>query len=258
MRNILIIEDDRVLGESLLERFNIEPYKAKLAENLAVAKQLLIEDKKFDLIILDVNLPDGNGLEFAKILRGTSVAEISSKIKAKTEMELELNKNINKTTPIIFLTAMNSAEFRLESFEIGAEDFIPKPFLLKELLLRIEKLFGSIDRKVDIIKINVVNVDDKFEIIDEGMIIKFKDGSKEFPQKRDFDLLKYLIAESPRIISREEIVKELWKEGGDDVSFSTLNSSFRIVDNSIVRIRGHLREEAKKVRSVRGMGYQWG
>ena len=77
-------------------------------------------------------------------------------------------------------------------------------------------------------------------------------------QKRDFDLLKDLIAESPRIISREEIVKELWKEGGDDVSFSTLNSSFRIVDNSIVRIRGHLREEAKKVRSVRGMGYQWG
>ena len=118
MTRLLLLEDDQTLGATLKERLELEGYEVVWVESCQSAEESYSQ-KKFDLIILDIGLPDGSGLEFAKKVRSQS------------------------SCPFIFVTAQNSAETRLEGFEIGAEEFIPKPFHLKEMLLRIRHVLEN-------------------------------------------------------------------------------------------------------------------
>src|SRR5262249_45110867 len=113
MKRLLLVEDDRSLGATLHERLLREKYDGAWVETRqrALAK---LEEGIWDLVILDIGLPDGSGFELAR------------HVKEK------------KKLPIMFMTALSTAEHRLEGFEIGAEEFIPKPFHLRELLLRVE------------------------------------------------------------------------------------------------------------------------
>ena len=227
MKKLLLVEDDPGLGETLCERFVKEGYDVQWSETLADAERTFAgqtENGGFDLIILDVNLPDGSGFDFARRVRARQV-----------------------TTPFIFVTAMNSAEHRLEGYEIGAEEYIPKPFHLKELLLRVRHVLethaepgiASGQLKVGA---HVVDLD--------ARAIVGPAGEKEFLQTRDFDLLKLLIDSAPKVVSRDEILDRVW---GEDKF-----PSHRTVDNAIVRLRQTLGDDGGKViRSVRGIGYQW-
>jgi DNA-binding response OmpR family regulator len=222
MKHLLLVEDDTSLGETLRERLEREGYDVTWSDSLETAGEAAAV-RGFDLIILDVNLPDGSGFDFAREVRS------------------------RKPTPFIFVTAMNSAEHRLEGYEIGAEEFIPKPFHLKELLMRVRHVLETHDPGE--------NSPNRFKVgnrvIDfEARAVTLPGGEREFLSTRDFELLKYMIETAPRVSSRDEILEKLW---GEDQFPST-----RTIDNAIVRLRQVLGDDQQKyIRSVRGVGYQW-
>ncbi len=218
MKRLLLVEDDRSLGATLCERLQRENYEVSWAETKQRALKKLGEGL-WDLVILDIGLPDGSGFELARHIK-----EISS-------------------LPIMFMTALSTAEHRLEGFEIGAEEFIPKPFHLQELLLRVKHVLERhpVYRRITC-NGRVIEL--------ENRVIVQPDGQREHPATRDFDLLQLLITSSPRVVSRNQILDVLW---GED---KFLNQ--RTVDNMIVRLRQTLGDaNSTCIRSVRGIGYQW-
>ena len=225
MKRLLLVEDDASLGETLRERLEREGYEVEWAESLGDAEKIALASDAnhggFDLIVLDVNLPDGSGFDFAR------------RVRAK------------KPTPFIFVTAMNTAEHRLEGYEIGAEEYIPKPFHLKELLLRVRHVLETHEPTNS----NRVLAGSRLIDLDARAVIS-AGGEREFLATRDFELLKLLIMSSPKVLSRDEILDQLW---GEDQY-----PSHRTVDNSIVRLRQILGDDGgRMIRSVRGVGYQW-
>ncbi len=218
MKKILLVEDDFSLGQTLQERLSKE-YEVTWSQNYANAWNHFNKEKNFDLVLLDVGLPDGNGFDLAKKM--TAIGPIL----------------------FLFLTAQADAESRLKGFELGASEFIPKPFHLKELLIRVKHVLeahGS-PREIPLRK-GIISFSE--------MSIRKADGSIEYPAVNDMKILQILIERAPRVVSRDEIINEIW--GLDK------NPSHRTIDNIIVRLRQLLGEEGEKyIRSVRGVGYQW-
>jgi len=215
MKRLLLVEDDRSLGATLHERLLREKYDVAWVETKQRALKKL-DEGVWDLVILDIGLPDGSGFELARHIKS------------------------GKKLPVMFMTALSTAEHRLEGFEIGAEEFIPKPFHLKELLLRVAYVLERHPvRRQASCNGRIVDLESRTIILPEG--------SREVPPARDFDLLQLLISSSPAVVSRNQILDELW---GED---KFLNQ--RTVDNMIVRLRQTLGEGC--IRSVRGVGYQW-
>ncbi|MBX2994586.1 MAG: response regulator transcription factor [Bdellovibrionaceae bacterium] len=218
MNRLLLVEDDSSLGSSLLELLKAESFDVVWAQSLAEARTSL-QTHKPDLVILDIGLPDGSGLDLAR------------EIKDKSAL------------PIIFMTAWNTAENRLEGYEIGAEEFIPKPFHFRELLLRLNHVLQN-HQVTSQIKLPQGLLDL------EKMCFQDDNGQMTFLANRDFQVLQLLIESSPKPVTRDEILDKVW---GLE-SFP----SHRTVDNSILRLRQALRDEqGHLIRSVRGLGYQW-
>lgn len=218
MKKILLVEDDKTLGDSLTERLSKEGYEMHLARSLAEAREKLAKGP-FDLWLLDLSLPDGLSFDL--------VREYKSK----------------STAPIVFMTAFGDSENRLKGYELGAYEFIPKPFHLKELLLRLKHVFDNHGAD-SAVKYPGGEIDLKsMKVTDEAHRVL-----EVIP--RDFQILKVLIEASPRVVTRDEILNSLW---GDEQFPSP-----RTVDNAIVRLRQVLNDEqGNLIKSVRGMGYQW-
>jgi DNA-binding response OmpR family regulator len=221
MSRVLLVEDDRSLGKTLAERLTIEGLEVQWVETFASA-QAAARDERWDLAIVDVMLPDGSGFDLAPEFRRHS------------------------QTPIMFMTALNSAESRLTGFELGADEYLPKPFHLKEFLLRVRHVLTtqptSPPRRV--LTVGDVTIDW------EAMAITRAGGDREFLQVRDYKVLELLVEAAPRVLSRSEILDRVWGEQ----EFPTQ----RTVDNAIVRLRQALGDtEGQLIRSVRGIGYQW-
>ncbi len=219
MIHLLLVEDDPSLGETLCSRLTKEGYQVHWFTTFQEALEAT-KRNSYHLALLDVGLPDGDGFSLAR--------------------EIQEHQQI----PFLFLTAMNSAEYRLEGFEIGASDYIPKPFHLKELLLRLRHIIekNHIGERAEA---------KDFSIDLSSMSLSFHDGTTAHPLEKDLRLLKHLIDSAPRIVSRDEILSDIWKSGN--------TGSHRSVDNAIVRIRQLLESKCEqKIRSVRGVGYQWG
>jgi DNA-binding response OmpR family regulator len=218
MKRLLLVEDDRSLGATLHERLLREKYDVAWVETKQSALGKLNEGL-WDLVILDIGLPDGSGFELARHIKS------------------------NASMPIMFMTALSTAEHRLEGFEIGAEEFIPKPFHLRELLLRVQHVLENHPVRHQVL------CQGRTVDLDYRAIIQ-PDGTREHPAARDFELLQLLITSSPRVISRNQILDVLW---GED---KFLNQ--RTIDNMVVRLRQMLGDtESSCIRSVRGVGYQW-
>jgi DNA-binding response OmpR family regulator len=215
---VLLVEDDASLGRTLAERLEKEQLTVEWVQTLGDARKSL-EAADWDLAIVDVMLPDGSGFELAR------------QIRKKT------------TIPIMFMTALNSAANRLEGFEIGAEEYLPKPFHLKEFMIRVRHVLAR-PRATRTLHVNGVVIDL------DAMSVERPDGGRSFLQVKDHGVLQMLIDASPRVVERTEILDRVW---GEDQFPST-----RAVDNSIVRLRQVLNdEEGRLIRSVRGVGYQW-
>lgn len=218
MKRLLLVEDDSNLGQTLVERLSREGYQVKWADQLSEARRALAEET-FNLIILDVSLPDGSGFDFARKMRA------------------------QHPTPFLFVTAQGSAEARLEGYELGAEEFVPKPFHFKELLMRIEHVLRN-HRLLKELDFEGLKID-----FDQRLVERADGACDRLPEK-DFGVLRLLIERSPAVVSRDEIIEKVWGEE----SFPTN----RTVDNVIVRLRQAIGEpHSAKIHSVRGVGYQW-
>lgn len=219
MKSILLVEDDSMLGRLLSEKLSTE-YEVTWKSNKTETLRFLSSPRRMDLIILDVGLPDGNGFEIAEFL-----------------------KLSDRKTPFIFLTAQSDATSRLNGYELGADEYIPKPFHLKELLIKIKHIFAQ---HQNVTQLNLESI-----VIDfQKMNLQKSDGSIEFPATSDLKVLQMLVENEPRVLSRDEILNHVW---GPDK-----NLNHRTIDNTIVRLKkliGQANEES--IRSVRGVGYQW-
>lgn len=216
MPTVLLIEDDASLGQTLAERLEKDGLTVRWAHTVRDARSAFAAGP-WDLAIIDVRLPDGSGFGLARELRGRS------------------------TAPIMFMTALNSAENRLEGFEIGADEYLPKPFHLKEFMLRVRHVLGR-HRAAQIVRAGASE-------IDFGAMTVTRGSSRVQLQARDCQVLKMLIDAAPRVVARAEILDRVWGEH----RFPTP----RGVDNAIVRLRQALDDDDRLIRSVRGIGYQW-
>jgi len=218
MARVLLVEDEPSLGRTLCERLQKEKLDVTWAQTIAAAEAALAGGS-WDLAVVDVKLPDGSGFGLARHIKRTSL------------------------TPVMFMTALNSAENRLEGFEIGADEYLPKPFHLKEFILRVRHVLAT--QRVP----GILNVRGR-QIDLAALSVTAPDGARVFLQVRDARVLKLLIAAAPSAVDRADILDRVW---GHDQYPTT-----RAVDNAIVRIRQALHDEdGELIRSVRSVGYQW-
>lgn len=218
MPRILLVEDDASLGRTLSERLQKETLDVEWAQTIADARRK-VRRGEWDLAILDVKLPDGSGFSLAREIRKET------------------------SIPIMFMTALNSAENRLEGFEIGADEYLPKPFHLKEFMIRVQHVLQR-PRATRTVRTGGLTVDF------DALAVDVPGGERRFLQVRDCGVLKMLVDAAPRVVDRSEILDRVW---GEDQF-----PSVRAVDNAIVRLRQALNDEdGRLIRSVRGIGYQW-
>lgn len=225
-KRILLVEDEESLRENLKLNLELENYKVVAVERGDDGLDRF-KNEKFDLIILDVMLPEINGFDLLKIIR------------------LE-----NTSIPVLFLTAKNTSGDIIEGLKIGADDYITKPFHLEELLLRIQKLITRSASNTTSIARDILNFG--------GNSVNFKtfeskNHLNEFKRlsKKEILLLKLLSDRENEVVSRNEILEKIW---GYDVFPST-----RTIDNYILAFRKHFEIDAKNpihFFSIRGVGYK--
>lgn len=213
MTKILLVEDDWSLGATLRDRLTKEGYEVVWTRTKRASAEAA-EQNIFDLYLFDVGLPDGDGFDLAKSL---------------------------PSKPFIFLTAQGDAESRLKGYDLGAEEYIPKPFHLRELLMRIrhvlENHMPAGELVLGDVRINFAG----FELTRAGV--------KEPVAPRDLMLLKLLVEKSPNAVTRDEAIQCM---RGEDKFPSN-----RTVDNAILRLRTVLGEHGAAIESIRGVGYRW-
>lgn len=224
---ILLVEDEENLALGLEYNLTAEDYKVMWAKDGREALKLF-EENKFDLIILDIMLPYFNGFEIAQKVRETQ-----------------------PQMPILMLTARTQIEDRVKGLELGADDYLTKPFHLKELLLRIK---GMLKRKSWYQKVVIENPIYKFgnnEINFENL--KCTKGKKDF-QLTSYEamIMKYLIENKDKVVTRKELLENVWNMNPDIET--------RTVDNFIARLRKHFEDDPsdpKFIVSVRSAGYMF-
>jgi len=225
---VLIVEDEENLQEALKLNLELEGYDITCAENGAIALKK-VEEGYFDLIILDVMLPEIDGFDVCETIR---------------------LKNID--TPILMLSARSGSADRVTGLKRGADDYLTKPFNLEELLLRIEKLIDK-NRKLQVNS----SVGDEYSF--GGNTIDFRaqtasntKGEELSLSKKEIMLLKLLIEYKNEVVSREKILQAVW---GYQVFPTT-----RTIDNFILSFRKYFEldpREPKHFHSVRGVGYKF-
>jgi len=223
--NILLVEDEENLAHGLEYNLSEEGYKVTLAKDGREAIKLF-DDNEFDLIVLDIMLPYYNGFEIAKHIRDK-----------------------HPQMPILMLTARTQIEDRVRGLELGADDYLTKPFHLKELLLRIK---GMLKRKKWYQKVVIENPVYKFgdnKINFENL--KCIKGKKEF-QLTSYEamIMKYLIENKDKVVTRKELLENVWNMNPDIET--------RTVDNFIARLRKRFEDDPsnpKYIVSVRSAGY---
>ena len=221
MDKILIVEDEENLGITLKDYLNENNYECDWVKSIKEAENLL--DKNFHCIILDIGLPDGSGLNLAKKILDS-----------------------DKDAKIIFLSAQNSPDIKLEGLEIGAADYMTKPFRLKELLLRIKKIPPQ-SEILDLVAFTfgpLKFTPQTFEIEDaNNSIVNLSD--------RENKILSLLITNKNKVVSRDQIIEEIWGEDS--------YPSNRTVDNYIVKFRKwtDTANDYVEIQNIRGVGYKF-
>ncbi|MFC1667921.1 response regulator transcription factor [Chlamydiota bacterium] len=223
-KRILLVEDDETLIEGLKDNLEIENFEVVTAVDGDTGLEKGLHEN-FDLILLDVMLPGMNGFDICKTLR---------------------KKNIR--TPVIMLTARGQEVDKVVGLEIGADDYITKPFSLRELIARIKAIFRRSNGKVA--HIDHYEFDDV--VIDFKSYVITKHNKKYEFTSSEFQILKYLIEHKDEVVSREELISMLW---GTDSYVTT-----RTIDNHIVKLRKGIEKDPanpKHFLTIRGVGYKF-
>ncbi len=219
--DIFLLEDDEAIGIGLTYSLENEGYTVTLAKTCKEAEKM-IDEKTFTLYILDLTLPDGSGYDICK------------KIKAKGDL------------PVIFLTAYDDEVNVIMGFELGADDYIAKPFRVKELMLRIKSVLRRYSNETSdgIIKINNLNIN-----TNEAKV--YKDGREIVLTAMEYRLLLILLSNRGKVLSRTALLENIWDVAGDFVEDNTLTVYIK-------RLRDKIEENPTKpefIKTVRGLGY---
>jgi DNA-binding response OmpR family regulator len=217
--SILIVEDHPALAETVGDYLEAKGYQVDFAADGVLAMQLATTEH-FDAIVLDVMLPRLNGIEVCRRLR----------------------QEAQNTTPILMLTARDQLDDKLKGFQVGADDYLVKPFALPELVARIEALLRRGRGMTSLYRVGdlVLNLE-TMEVHRGGVEIKLS--------KTLFDILRILMREAPKVVPRETIERELW---GDDLPDSdTLRSHLYNLRRAIDRPF-----ETPVIETLAGRGYR--
>ena len=218
---IFVLEDDEAIGIGLSYTLESEKYEVTLVKTVSEAKKT-VENKEFDLYILDLTLPDGNGYE------------VCSLIKSKGDL------------PVIFLTAYDDEINVVTGFELGADDYISKPFRVRELLARVKSVLRrySKDNADGIIKIGELSVN----TAEARVLLR---GEEVILTAMEYRLLLSFVNNRGTVLTRRKLLEEIWDVDGDFVNDNTLTVYIK-------RLRDKIENDPNDpqyIKTVRGMGY---
>jgi two-component system copper resistance phosphate regulon response regulator CusR len=218
---ILVVEDEIKLAKALREGLEADRYEVSVVHT-GEEGFYAVHEQAFDLVILDVMLPGRDGLEILGTLRRQG-----------------------NTTPVLLLTAKDAVEDRVRGLDVGADDYLVKPFAFPELLARIRALLRR--GKADIpekLKLSDLEIDSAERSVVRG-------GRTLDLTPREFDLLEYLLRHQGRVVSREMLARDIWKEPD---RFTPLDN---VIDVHVARLRRKVDDqfEKKLVHTVRGVGF---
>ena len=228
INRILLVEDEENLQEAIKLNLELEGFEVEIADNGTTALKKAAE-QRFNLYILDVMLPEMNGFEVCEKIR------IS-----------------DSDTPILFLTAKDTSQDRVNGLKLGADDYLAKPFNLEELLLRVKILVKhSMKGTKDENELKTFKFGNN-EVNFVTYRAKGSDGAEYELTKKEVSLLKLLIDRKNTVVSRQHILQYVW---GYDVYPST-----RTIDNFILSFRKYFEKDARNpefFHSIRGVGYKF-
>jgi two-component system OmpR family response regulator len=216
--HVLVVDDQPEVRALLLQALERERHRVTLADSIGAADASIASTAP-DVVVLDVALPDGSGLELCRRLRARA-----------------------DWTPILLLTAHSTVRHRVEGLDAGADDFLPKPFAIAELRARVRALHrrGPIARR-EVLQLGNVS-------LDLSACLALRDGVEAPITGREWSILEFLVARRGHVASRTAILEALWGEANE-----RSNASLEVLVGRIRRKLG-----AGVVRTIRGEGYALG
>ncbi len=217
---ILIVEDEQKVAQFLKKGFQAESFSVDVAAD-GERGSLLARTEPYDAIILDVMLPRRNGMDVLKEVREAGVR-----------------------TPVLMLTARGDVEDRVRGLNLGADDYLPKPFAFSEVLARVRAILrrGSSDVSASVLSVADLKMDLLSRRVERA-------GREIVLTNKEFELLEYLLRSKGRVLSRIILTEHIW-----DINF---DSETNIVDVVINRLRRKIDDDSdvKLIHTVRGVGY---
>ena len=224
--HILLVEDEPDMLQTLSFNFESEGYKVSKALNGEEAMQLLEKNDSIALVILDLMLPDISGLAICRHIRNT---------------------NDLKNLLVIMVTAKGEEVDRVVGFEVGADDYVVKPYSVRELLLRVGGMLKRSSKEKDEIDKEVIVYEDLK--IDTNKHKVYISDKKLSLTSKEFKLLKHLLSKADKVQTRDNLLNKVW---GYDQDVTT-----RTVDTHIKRLRSKIGKYGEKIETVRGEGYMF-
>ncbi len=224
MSRILVIEDDPAILRGLTDNLQYESYEVLTATDGEAGYRLIVE-RNPDLVILDLMLPKMNGYELCRRVRGEGI-----------------------TTPILMLTARGEEVDQVMGLDLGADDYVTKPFSVPELLARVRAMLRRV-RPAESLPPEL-GFDD---VLVDFLRYEAQKGGKPLRMSRkEFGILRLLAAQAGQVVTREDLLNEVW--GYENYP------STRTVDNHIASLRAKLEEDPshpRRLLTVHGVGYKW-
>lgn len=221
MEKILIVDDENDIAELISDILEDEGYTTIIKNNGKDAISS-ITNENYDLILLDIMMPDMSGTEVC-----TRIRDIT-------------------TCPIIFITAKTSLSSKLVGFEVGADDYITKPFINEELVARVKAHLRREERN-ELKKYNSIVEIGEIKLNKESFEV-YKNGELVILSTKEFELLTYLMENAGIVLSKEQIYQSVWKNNYGDVGTVAVN---------IKSLRNKLDNDEKYIKTIWGMGYKF-
>ncbi|CUP71146.1 response regulator transcription factor [Fusicatenibacter saccharivorans] len=219
---ILVVEDDRLLNNTLCYNLSATGYEVDAALTKSVAERFC-RKQEYDLIVLDINLPDGNGFDFCRDI-----------------------KESRPDTAVIFLTANDMESDMLKGYELGADDYVTKPFPISVFQKKVAALLSRMKKLAGGDCYNDGNL-----LIDFAEMTATRDGESISFTPMEYRLLKILIKNPRTVLTRQILLEKLWDIDGNFVDEHALTST-------ISRIRSKIEKpDHAYIKTVYGMGYMW-
>ncbi len=221
MEKILVVDDENDIAELIKDILEDEGYKVDIRNDGNGALEA-VKENAYDLILLDIMMPDLSGTEVCASIRSIT------------------------SVPIIFVTAKTQLTSKLVGFEVGADDYITKPFINEELVARVKAHLRREEltlkkKKRNIIEIGEIKLNkESFEVFKNNDVVQLS--------TKEFELLSYLMENAGMVLSKEQIYQSVWKNNYGDIGTIAVN---------IKSLRNKLDKEEKYIKTVWGMGYKF-